>query len=85
MLRDSKKYSLAQVSHWTEKQVSTGKKSVYKELEIKFEDGSKQGNDSIIVPGGVRVFGKNPHIHSEHNKSNYQEEDKRCNRACLGL
>ena len=41
VLRDSKKYSLAQVSHWTEKQVSTGKKSVYKELEIKFEDGRK--------------------------------------------
>jgi hypothetical protein len=41
VLKQFKKYSLAEVQFWFENQVKTGKNSVYKELVIKFEDGQK--------------------------------------------
>ncbi len=41
VLRQLKKYSLAEVQCWFENQVKTGKNSVYRELVIKFEDGKK--------------------------------------------
>jgi hypothetical protein len=41
VLRQHKKYNLAEVRFWFENQVRTGKKSVYRELVIKFEDGKK--------------------------------------------
>ena len=39
VLRRRKKYSLYQIEYWVEKQVKTGKSSVYKELEMKLNDG----------------------------------------------
>jgi hypothetical protein len=41
VLKKTKKYILADVQFWLENQVRTGKRSVYKELVIKFEDGKK--------------------------------------------
>jgi hypothetical protein len=41
VLRQLKRYNLAEVQFWFENQVKTGKNSVYKELIIKFEDGKK--------------------------------------------
>jgi hypothetical protein len=41
VLRQFKKYNLAEVQFWFENQVKTGKNSVYRELVIKFEDGKK--------------------------------------------
>jgi hypothetical protein len=41
VLRQSKKYNLAEVQFWFENQVKTGKNSVYRELVIKFQDGKK--------------------------------------------
>lgn len=39
VLRSSRKYALNQIKYWVEKQVKTGKNSVYKELEMKLNDG----------------------------------------------
>ena len=41
VLRSTRKYSLDQIDDWRENQVKTGKNSIYKELEIKFNDGAK--------------------------------------------
>ena len=41
VLRQLTKYTLSEVQFWFENQVKTGKKSVYKELVIKFNDGKK--------------------------------------------
>jgi hypothetical protein len=41
VLKQNKIYKLAEVQFWFENQVKTGKKSVYRELAIKFEDGKK--------------------------------------------
>lgn len=41
VLRSSRKYALNQIEYWVEKQVKTGKNSVYKELEMKLNDGSQ--------------------------------------------
>lgn len=41
VLKQAKKYNLADVQFWFENQVKTGKNSVYRELVIKFEDGKK--------------------------------------------
>jgi hypothetical protein len=41
VLKQNKTYKLAEVQFWFENQVKTGKKSVYRELAIKFEDGKK--------------------------------------------
>ena len=42
VLRRLKKYSLDQIDYWIEKQVKTGKSSIYKELELRFKDGKKE-------------------------------------------
>ncbi len=41
MLRQSKVYRLDQVASWIENRVKTGKNSEYKELQIRFADGTK--------------------------------------------
>ena len=41
VLRKLTRYPLARIDYWRENQVKTGKKSVYKELEVVFEDGKK--------------------------------------------
>jgi hypothetical protein len=41
VLKQLTKYTLAEVQFWFENQVKTGKKSVYRELVIKFGDGKK--------------------------------------------
>ena len=42
VLRKVKKYPLDQIDFWIEKEVKTGKNSVYKELELAFKDGKKE-------------------------------------------
>ena len=42
VLRSLKKYPLDQIDYWVEKQVKTGKSSIYKELELRFKDGKKE-------------------------------------------
>jgi hypothetical protein len=42
VLRSVKKYPVDQIEYWAEKQVKTGKKSVYKELELAFKDRKKE-------------------------------------------
>lgn len=41
LLRRRKKYTLDQVTQWTEQKVSIGKRSTYQELQILFSDGTK--------------------------------------------
>ena len=41
VLRQSKIYSLGQIDRWVENTVKTGKNSEYRELQIRFSDGSK--------------------------------------------
>ncbi|MEK6782682.1 MAG: hypothetical protein AABY93_13340 [Bacteroidota bacterium] len=41
VLRSTKKYPLDQIEYWIERQVKTGKNSLFKELEIRFKDGIK--------------------------------------------
>ena len=41
VLRRKYRYPLSEVTSWTENVVKTGKNSVYKELEIRFEDKRK--------------------------------------------
>jgi hypothetical protein len=42
VLRIAKKYPIDQLEYWAEKQVKTGKTSVYKELELVFKDRKKE-------------------------------------------
>jgi hypothetical protein len=41
VLKQIKQYALADVQFWFENRVKTGKNSVYREVTIKFKDGSK--------------------------------------------
>jgi hypothetical protein len=41
VLKQLTKYPLSDVQFWFENQVKTGKKSVYRELVVKFTDGKK--------------------------------------------